>query len=137
MIRAAEAALAHHKFVSAIDVFTGMGLLEPSRLADWRMGRIDYLESVIHTNLKKISLRMAEFRRWAQRRGLRPGETCYRHRSHHLRFSRGGTPSIEKAYRTRFVSPDLAGSRPAAGPRNLSSAEASPSVDTSPSDSPR
>jgi len=56
---AAEAALAHHHYVSAIDVLTGMGLLAPAHVQDWRKGRIDFLERVIHANLKKISLSMA------------------------------------------------------------------------------
>lgn len=53
---------------------------------------------------------MRHFRRWAESRDLEPSETAYvartRHR-HALRFSRSGQPSIELAYRTHWVSPDL------------------------------
>ena len=52
---AAEAALAHHRYVSAIDVLTGMGLMAQVHVQDWRKGRIDFLERVIHTNLKTVS----------------------------------------------------------------------------------
>ena len=64
VVQAAEGALAHHQYVSAIDVLTGMGLLAPTHLQAWRKGRVDFLERVIQGNLKKISLSMATFRRW-------------------------------------------------------------------------
>ena len=108
---AAEAALAHHNYVSAIDVLTGMGLLAPAHIQDWRKGRVDFLERVIHTNLKKISLSMAVFRHWAQAKGLKPSETRYVRRDRgetvDLRFSKSGNPHIERSYRTHFVSPAL------------------------------
>jgi hypothetical protein len=37
--RAAEAALAEQRFVSAIDVLLGLGWLAPSHLDQWRQGR--------------------------------------------------------------------------------------------------
>ncbi len=108
---AAEAALAHHHYVSAIDVLTGMGLLAQVHVQDWRKGRIDFLERVIHTNLKKVSLCMAAFHRWAQAKGLKPSETGYVRRDRggtvNLRFSKSGDPNIERSYRTHFVSPDI------------------------------
>ncbi len=108
---AAEAALAHRHYVSALDVLTGMGLLSPTHVQDWRKGRIDFLERVIHANLKKISLSMALFRRWARAKGLKPSETRYVRRDRggtvDLRFSKSGDPNIEKSYRTHFVSPVL------------------------------
>ena len=53
---------------------------------------------------------MRHFRRWAQSRGLRPSETSYVARTRDrrtLRFSESGEPSIELAYRTHWVSPEL------------------------------
>jgi len=55
VVLAAEAALAHHQYVSAIDVLTGTGLLARTHVESWRKGRIDFLERVIQANLKKIS----------------------------------------------------------------------------------
>ena len=111
MIRAAEAALARRQYVSAIDVLTGMGLLTPSHVESWRKGRIDFLERVIHGNLKKISASMATFRRWAREKGLQPSETRYvrktRVGSVDLQFSKSGNPGIEKLYRTHYISPAL------------------------------
>lgn len=112
VIRAAEQALADHQYVTAIDVFTGMGLLLPRQVEDWRKGRISFLERVTQGNLKRISLCMAVFRKWAKGCGLQPSETRYLRQTRggaaELRFSKSGNPEIEKAYRTHYVSPVLA-----------------------------
>ena len=53
---------------------------------------------------------MAVLRRWATERGLRPSETAYVARTRDrrtLRFSRSGDLSVEAAYRTHWVSPEL------------------------------
>ena len=110
-MRAAAAALAHHQYVSAIDVLTGTGLLAATHLEAWKKGRVDFLERVIQGNLKKISLSMSMFRRWASEKGHKPSETGYVRRARggtvDLRFSKNGDPSIEKSYRTHYVSPAL------------------------------
>ncbi|MBI3681028.1 MAG: hypothetical protein HY235_11600 [Acidobacteria bacterium] len=111
VVRAAEAALAARGYVSAIDVLTGTGMLALTRLQDWRKGRVDFLERVIQGNLKKISLAMSMFRRWARTNGLKPSETGYvRHTrggTLKLRFSKSGDPGIEKSYRTHYISAEL------------------------------
>lgn len=111
VVGAAEAALAYHQYVSAIDVLTGAGLLAPTHVEAWRKGRIDFLERVIQGNLRKISLSMSMFREWALAQGLKPSETGYVRRTRagtvDLQFSRSGDPGIEKSYRTHFVSPAL------------------------------
>ncbi|MCX6631870.1 MAG: DUF2293 domain-containing protein [Candidatus Solibacter sp.] len=113
VIRAAEAALADHGYVSAIDVLTGMRLLEPAHVESWRKGRLDFLERMVQGNLTKISLSMSFFRQWARQKGLRPSETRYvrsgRDGAVDLRFSNSGDPEIERNYRTHFVSPALSG----------------------------
>src|SRR6266849_7499845 len=88
VVGAAEAALAHHQYVSAIDVVTGTELLAATHLEAWKKGRVDFLERVIQGNLKKISLAMAMFRHWASEKGLKPSETGY------VRCSRGGTVDL-------------------------------------------
>ena len=108
--RAAEAALAEQRFISAIDVLLGLGWLTPSHLDQWRQGRVESLESVVQANLSKVMLAMAGFRRWARDRGLNPSETDYVARTRgrrQLRFSVSGDAAIERAYRTHWVSPDL------------------------------
>jgi hypothetical protein len=111
IIRAAETALSHHQYVSAIDVLTGSRLLEPTHVESWRKGRIDFLERVIQGNLKKISEAMSIFRNWAREKGLKPSETVYvtrnRNGTVNLRFSKSGDAGIERNYRTHYVSPAL------------------------------
>lgn len=109
--RAAEAALAKQHYVSALDIFLGMGLLQPVQIEDWRKGRTPYLERVVQGSLGKLSRTMKAFRQWALKRSLNPRETVYLARTRGpkraLRFSKSGHPNIEKAYRTHFVSPVL------------------------------
>ncbi|MGI8744233.1 MAG: hypothetical protein ACR2NN_16995 [Bryobacteraceae bacterium] len=109
--QAAEAALADHHYVSAIDVLTGMRLLEPVHVAAWRKGRIDSLETMIQGSLNKISRSMQIFRAWAEEKGLQPSHTRYvratRAGTVDLQFSVSGDADIEKFYSTHYVSPVL------------------------------
>ncbi len=109
--QAAEAALANHHNVSAIDVLRGMGLLAPRHVDEWRKGRIEILEQAIQGSPQKISYSLTAFREWAEVRGLKPSETSYvrstREGTLDLRFSISGDPAIEKSYRTHYVSPAL------------------------------
>ena len=117
VVRAAEAALAERRFVTAVDVFVGIGWLAPSAVDRWRQGRVEHLEREVQANLRKVSTAMALFRRWAEERGLRPSETAYVARTRDrrpLRFSASGNPDIERAYRTHWVSPELSEAKRAA-----------------------
>jgi hypothetical protein len=108
--RAAEAALAKQNYVSPIDVLAGVGWLDPAALARWRRGQADCLEAVVHANLRRISEGMKLFRSWAARRGLYASETHYVARTPErqtLRFSRSGHPTLERLYRTHWVSREL------------------------------
>lgn len=110
VVRAAEAALADKKYVGAVDVLVGMGWLPPSRVDEWRQGRVRSLESVVTANLSKVSTAMRAFRRWAMQRGLTARETTYVARTRDrrpLRFSVSGQPDIERGYRTHWVSREL------------------------------
>jgi hypothetical protein len=112
--RAAEAALAEQRYVSAIDVFLGLGWLTPPHLDEWRRGRVQCLERVVQASLPKLSTAMRVFRRWAQGRGLVPSETGYVARTRNrrpLRFSVSGATEIERAYRTHWVSPELSAAK--------------------------
>jgi hypothetical protein len=109
-VKAAEAALADHQFVTAIDVLIGMGWLTTPQVDRWRQSRVDYLERLVTASLPKISTAMAAFRRWARSEGLTPSVTAYlsRSRDHRpLRFSKSGDPGLEAAYRTHWISPEL------------------------------
>jgi hypothetical protein len=106
----AEEALAQHKFVTVIDVLVGLGWLEQRRLDEWRQGRADSLEAVVVANVAKISTALRALGAWAREQELQPNEAAYvaRGRARRpLRFSKSGDPSIERAYRTHWVSPEL------------------------------
>jgi len=110
VIRAAEAALAAQKYVSPVDVLVGIGWLDPGALKRWQQGRVEYLEGVVQTNLPRISEAMRLFRSWAAAKGLIPSETSYIARTplrQTLRFSKSGSPTIEKLYRTHWISGEL------------------------------
>jgi hypothetical protein len=110
VVDAAEAALAERKHVSAIDVLAGLGWLPPSRVDEWRQGRVDHLEDLIQAGPRKVDAAVAAFRGWAQDRGLVPSEAAYVARTRDrraLRFSNRGDTRAERAYRTHWLSPDL------------------------------
>jgi hypothetical protein len=54
---------------------------------------------------------MSFFRQWARQKGLKPSHTQYvgkmRRGKADLQFSKSGDHSIEKSYRTHYVSPAL------------------------------
>jgi hypothetical protein len=102
--RAAEAALAEQRYVSAVDVLLRLGWLAPTHLDLWRQGRVECLEGTIQAGLGKQSTAMRALRTWALERGLAPSETAYVARTRDrraLQFSVSGDPDIELAYRTQ------------------------------------
>ena len=108
--KAAEAALATQSFVSPIDVLVGIGWLDSGAVDRWRQGQIDCLETVVPTNPPRISEAMTIFGAWAAANGLIASETTYVARSpgrQALVFSRSGDPTIERLYRTHWMSPAL------------------------------
>ena len=107
---AAAAALAAQDYVSPIDVLVRIGWLDPGAVKRWRQGQVDYLEGVVATNSSRISEAMKLFRSWAVAKGLVPSETDYIARTPQrrpLRFSKSGAPTIERLYRTHWVSGEL------------------------------
>jgi len=107
---AGEAALAAQKYVSPIDVLLGIGWLDPNTMKRWQQGQIDCLEEALQTSPTRISEAMRLLRFWAEGRGLQPSEAQYGARTPQrqaLRFSRGGDATIERLYRTHWISPEL------------------------------
>jgi hypothetical protein len=108
--KAAEASLAAQNYVSPVDVLVGIGWLDPGAVKRWRQGQVDYLERVVQTNLSRISEAMKLFRSWATAKGLIPSETSYVARTpsrQTLRFSKSGTPTVERLYRTHWLSGEV------------------------------
>ena len=111
IFQTAEQILSRQYYVSAIDLFVGIGLLQSSQVQEWRKGKIPYLEKTIQGNLIKISYAMKCFRRWAAHKSLKPSQTAYlthtKKDKRALQFSKSGNPKIEHSYRTHYVSPLL------------------------------
>jgi len=110
VVRAAEAALATQNYVAPIDILVGIGWLDPGTVSRWRQGQIDCLERAVQANLARISEAMKLFRSWAAGRGLLASETAYVARTPQrqaLRFGVSGNATIERLYRTHWVSPKL------------------------------
>jgi hypothetical protein len=110
VIKAAEASLASRKYVSPLDVLVGIGWLDPGAVKRWQQGQIGHLEEVVQTNLSRISEAMKLFQSWAAAKSLTPSETHYVCRTpsrQTLRFSKSGNPTIEKLYRTHWISGEL------------------------------
>jgi hypothetical protein len=110
VIRAAEAALAARNYVSPIDVLVGIRWLDPGAVKRWQRGQVEYLEGVVQTKLSRIPEAMKLFRSWATAKGLLPSETHYVAKTPQrqaLRFSKSGDPTIERLYRTHWISGEL------------------------------
>lgn len=110
VVRAAEAALAEQRAVSAVDVLVGLGWLAPSHLALWRQGRIESLEETLSVRPAKLAEALRDLDRWARRRRLVPSEATYVARTpdrRPLRFSENGDAEAERIYRREWLSRDL------------------------------
>jgi len=114
VVGAAETALVERQFVSPVDVLVGLRWLAPSHLDLWRQGRIDLLEDAMNVSPAKLAAAMEVLRRWACLRGLVASEIAYAARTpdrRSLRFSESGSPEIERAYRTHWISPEVSANK--------------------------
>jgi hypothetical protein len=113
MERVVAEQLAKGNVVAPVGVLVGMGLLRPEHLADWRRGRVAYLEHVINCNLSRLSRLLRILRFHAHDLNLKPSLTVYKRHGkgprQQLRFSKTGDPNLESAYATHLISP---GQRP-------------------------
>lgn len=110
VVRAAEDTLREESNVSVVEVFLRIGWLQPSWETEWLRGKVDFLEKTLQTQPKRIRRAMQVLREWAEAKGLVRRETAYVGRSSNhpvLRFTEAGSPDVELAYRTHWVSPEL------------------------------
>ncbi|MFC4057329.1 DUF2293 domain-containing protein [Planomonospora corallina] len=112
---AAEAALAQRRYVTAIDVLTGLGWLRARQVDLWRQGRAAALEELAAVDGARMTDAVAALREWAAERGLVPSETPYVSASRDrapLRFLAGGdSAGDEDAFRVHWISPDMSEAR--------------------------
>lgn len=107
IVRAVEMIVERQGFVAPIDLFIEMGLLEKDAIAEWRAGRLTFLERAICCNLACASRILRILRLHALDLNLRPSHTGYMRRTRsgrmRLRFTKTGEPALEQAYAQHFV----------------------------------
>ena len=107
VVNAVKAILARKEFVSPVELFVEMGLLSSQEIAEWRAGRVPYLERVIKCNLSAASRILRLLRMHAHDLNLRPSSTGYVRRTRggkpRLRFTKTGDLKLEDAYARHFV----------------------------------
>jgi hypothetical protein len=110
VVTAAEQALQRQRYVSPLDVLTGLGWLPPGPVQQWRQGRSPHLEAAAAVSADRLADALEVFHRWVHGRGLRPAEIDYvaatRDRRP-LRFTDAGDAAVESAYRTHWMPADL------------------------------
>src|SRR5438105_3465525 len=109
VVDAAKSALARQGYTSAIDVLTGIGWLDPATLQRWKQGQLPSLAEGIQTKPARVAEAMEALRAWAMEKQLLPSETEYVARTPArpmLRFSPTGDVTIERFYRTHWLSRD-------------------------------
>jgi hypothetical protein len=110
VVTAAEEVLTRQRYVSPIDVLTGIGWLPSGLVKDWQQGRAPHLEAVAAVPADRLTEALEAFHRWVAGRGLQPMEVEYvaatRDRRP-LHFTAAGDSTLELAYRTHWMSPDL------------------------------
>ncbi|ETK33746.1 hypothetical protein MPTA5024_22930 [Microbispora sp. ATCC PTA-5024] len=112
--QAAEIALGTRRYVTAIDVLTGLRWLHGRHVDAWRQGRVDSLERLAAVDEARMAEAVAHLGEWAAERGLLPSETAYRAASRDgrpLRFTTAGDDELERRFRVHWVSPELSESR--------------------------
>jgi hypothetical protein len=108
-------ATAAQHYVSAIDVFAGLGWLPASDIRRCRQGCLLSLQQALQVSPEKIVRLMELLREWAQQLGLRPDELLYlagtARSRRELRFSTHDDPELEKSFRPRFFDPTISEKR--------------------------
>ena len=107
IVKVVDVALQSRNFVTPIEVFISMELLERRDVENWRAGRIPCLEQVVKCNLAKAGRILRILRFHAHDLNLKPSMTVYKRKTGGgkipLRFSKSGEKNIEEAYARHFA----------------------------------
>ncbi len=107
IVKAVAVELQSRNFITPVEVFISMGLLERRDVENWRAGQIPYLEQAVQCNLSKASRILQILRFHAHDLNLKPSMTVYKRKTvggkMPLRFSKSGEKNIEEAYARHFV----------------------------------
>ncbi|MEV0145561.1 MULTISPECIES: DUF2293 domain-containing protein [unclassified Nonomuraea] len=109
---AAGIALTNRKYVTFVDVVTGLRWLHSRHVDTWRQGRAATLAELAAVDDDRLLAAAALLRDWAEGQGLRPVEASYVSGSRdrrELRFTAGDHP--QEAFRVHWVSPELSEAR--------------------------
>ncbi|SDM41725.1 DUF2293 domain-containing protein [Nonomuraea jiangxiensis] len=108
---AAEIALTTRKYVTFIDVVTGLRWLHSRHVDLWRQGRAATLAELAAVDEDRLLTTAALLRDWALARGLRPVDTPYVAGTRDRRELRFTTGAGQEAFRVHWLSPDLSEAR--------------------------
>lgn len=102
----AEELLHRKKYVSPIDVLSGLGWLSGRVIESWEQGRAAQLAAVAAVSADRLAEAVDLIRDWAERTGLTPSEVDY------IAATRDRRPLLfsstdDKAYRIHWTDPDL------------------------------
>ncbi len=111
VVEAAEAVLARQRYVSAIDVFTGVGWVHSSHVDRWRQGRVDSLEELAAVDARRLGDAVDILRDWARDRGLTASETAYLSGTRDRQPLRFLAEGDDTAFRMHWLSGDLSPAR--------------------------
>jgi hypothetical protein len=109
--RAAEIALADHRYVTFIDVVTGLRWLHSRHVDLWRQGRAATLEELAAVDGDRLLTTAALLRDWAQGKGLRPVTAPYVSGSRDRRPLRFTRHPEQEPFTVHWLSPDLSEAR--------------------------
>lgn len=108
---AAEIALTNNKYVTFVDVVTGLRWLHSRHVDTWRQGRAGTLAELAAVDDDRLLTAVALLREWAMGKGLRPVATPYVSSSRDRRDLRFTASGDQEPYKTHWLSPDLSEAR--------------------------
>lgn len=97
-------------YVAPVDVMLEMEIISQKDYAEWRRGKVAFLEKVSQMELGKLSGVMKELKNIAFNKALKPSKSVYekwgsdgKSSRDKLRFSKTGAKNIEDAYSTHYI----------------------------------
>lgn len=100
-------------YAAPVDVLMDIGVLSKENYENWRFGKIPYLEKVCSVNLRRLGFILHQIQLYAKKSGYKESLTFYKQwgtkntkngqRAIPLRFSKSGSPIVEKAYSTHYL----------------------------------
>ncbi|MCM6774028.1 DUF2293 domain-containing protein [Nocardia sp. CDC159] len=108
---AAEAALAQRKYVSAVDVFTGLGWVRSRQVERWRQGQAESLEQVAAVDGRRMRDAAELLGEWARERGLTASTAVYLSGGRDREALRFVDDGGDEVFRVHWLSAELSPAR--------------------------